>query len=349
VLIDAQADPRQIAHQPILSPGDFTSGDIAAGKRHRGRMTLQRVLVTGASGFVARHLVGRLRVAFPAAELILCGTGLVELDITDTSAVDKLIRSVQPDICVHLAAVSAVNAARQDPAHAWQVNLHGTLALAQAILTHAPECVLMFISSAEIYGWSFRTSQPLDETAAAAPMNIYASTKAAADLTLGALAGDGLRAIRLRPFNHTGPGQADDFVVPAFARQVARIAAGKQPPLLRVGALDPQRDFLDVRDVCDAYVACIQRADSLPPGTIFNIASGVPRKIGDILQQLLDIAGVTAEIETNMRLLRPSEIPMAVGDAGRARAELKWAPAIAWDQTLAEVFEDWVKRVRDEA
>jgi GDP-4-dehydro-6-deoxy-D-mannose reductase len=229
------------------------------------------------------------------------------------------------------------------------VNLHGTLALAQAILTHTPECVLMFISSAEIYGASFRTSRPLDETAAAAPMNIYASTKAAADLTLGALAGEGLRAIRLRPFNHTGPGQADDFVVPAFARQVARIAAGKQPPLLRVGALDPQRDFLDVRDVCDAYVACIQRADSLPKGTIFNIASGVPRKIGDILQQLLDIAGIRADIETNSGLLRPSEIPMAVGDAGRARAALEWAPTITWDQTLAEVFEDWVKRVRDEA
>ena len=209
--------------------------------------------------------------------------------------------------------------------------------------------MLLFVSSSEVYGRSFRAGAALDETAAAAPMNAYAATKAAADLALGALVGDGLRAIRLRPFNHTGPGQSAEFVVPAFARQVARIEAGLQPPVMRVGALDPRRDFLDVRDVCDAYVACLERADAIEPGTILNIASGTPRRIGDVLRDLLDLAGVTATLETGTTLLRPSEIPIAAGDAGVARARLGWNPAIEWEQTLHDVLRDWRGRVRQEA
>ncbi|HQT47808.1 MAG TPA: GDP-mannose 4,6-dehydratase, partial [Acidocella sp.] len=164
---------------------------------------------------------------------------------------------------------------------------------------------------------------------------------AAADLALGAMVGEGLKLIRARPFNHTGAGQSADFVVPAFARQVARIAAGLQAPVMQVGALDPLRDFLDVRDVCDAYVACLQRAAELPPGVVFNIGSGAPRRIGDILQRLLELAGVQAEITTGSALLRPSEIPVACGNAGRARQLLGWTPKIPWDETLASVLEGY--------
>jgi GDP-4-dehydro-6-deoxy-D-mannose reductase len=308
----------------------------------------RRILLTGAAGFVAGHLIPRLRAAFPDAELTLAGVGAVALDVTDANAVDALVREVRPDACVHLAAVATVPAARHDPGHAWRVNLHGSLALAAALLEHSSNCVLLYVSSGEIYGKSFRAGIPLDETAAAAPMNAYAATKAAADLALGAMAGDGLRVIRLRPFNHTGPGQSADFVLPAFARQVARIEAQLQPPTMHVGALDPRRDFLDVRDVCEAYVACLERADAIAPGTIFNIASGTPRRIGDILQQLLDLAGVTAKPEIGAALLRPSEIPIAAGNANAARVALGWHAAIPWQQTLREVLADWRQRVRHE-
>lgn len=303
-----------------------------------------RILLTGASGFVAGHLMPRLRQDFPQAELIPCDT-----DITDHPAVNDVVRRTAPDACVHLAAVTAVPTARRDPGHAWRVNLHGTLALAGAILAHVPACRLLYVSSAEIYGASFRAGTPLDETAAPAPMNTYAATKAAADLALGAMAGDGLRVVRLRPFNHTGPGQSADFVVPAFARQIARIAAGRQPPLLEVGALEPRRDFLDVRDVCAAYAACLRHADGLAPGAIFNIASGQPRRIGDILQRMLDLAGVAATVRTGAALLRPGDTPIACGDAGAARAALGWSPAIPWDQTLRDVLDDWTARVTAEA
>jgi GDP-4-dehydro-6-deoxy-D-mannose reductase len=308
-------------------------------------MTPRRILVTGAGGFVAGHLLPTLRAAFPAAEL----TGwTAEIDIADEEAVRRHLREARPQACVHLAAVSAVPAARRDPGLAWRVNLHGSLALAGAIREMVPDCLLLYVSSAEVYGASFRAGTALDEHAAPAPQNVYAATKAAADLALGACAAEGLKVVRLRPFNHTGPGQSPAFVVAAFARQVARIEAGLQEPVMQTGALQPARDFLDVRDVCAAYVACIRHAETLAPGLVLNVASGTARRIGDILQQLLDLAGARARIETADGLLRPADIPLAWGDAGAARAALGWAPAIAWEQTLRDVLEDWRQRVATE-
>jgi GDP-4-dehydro-6-deoxy-D-mannose reductase len=306
-------------------------------------MALHRILVTGGSGFVGAHLLPTLAQAFPQAALHSPG-----FDVTDPMAVSAIIDELRPNACVHLAAISAVRQARQDPERAWRVNLHGTLNLAGAILAHAPECAFLFVSSAEAYGRSFRAGRMLDESAPLAPMNTYAASKAAADLAVGALASQGLRVIRVRPFNHTGPGQSTEFVVSGFAEQIARIGAGTQPPILRVGALDPERDFLDVRDVCAAYVACLRGADAFSPDCIFNIASGTARRIGDILRALLALAGVEARIETDPGRLRRSEIPLACGDATRARSVLGWQPRIAWEQTLRDTLAYWQERVARE-
>jgi GDP-4-dehydro-6-deoxy-D-mannose reductase len=299
----------------------------------------RRILITGASGFVGRHLLPALRAAYPAAEIFDA-----QFDITDRAAVHNAVRGARPNACVHLAAVSAVADARRDPDRAWRVNLHGTLDLARAVLEHASGCRLLFASTSEIYGRSFQSGRPLDETALPAPMNAYAATKAAADVALGAMANDGLHVVRLRLFNHSGPGQPDSFVLPAFARQVARIEAGLQAPPLRTGGLDSMRDFLDVRDVCGAYAACLRT--ELAPGTILNIASGVPRRIGDVLDALLALAGLETEIATDTERLRGTEIMTASGDATRARQLLGWAPTIPWTQTLADVLADWRQRIR---
>ena len=312
-------------------------------------MSPRRILVTGAGGFVAGHLLPQLRTAFPAAELVAMGGPGISVDLADGPAVASFVASVAPDAYIHLAAVSGVPAAACDPDTAWRVNVLGTLALSRALQQANPDAVLIYASSAEIYGRSFAAGVALDEVGLLAPMNTYAATKAAADLALGAMAAAGLRVVRLRPFNHTGPGQSAAFVVPAFARQVARIAAALQPPRVQVGALDPLRDFLDVRDVCAGYVAALARADALAPGTIFNLASGTPRRIGDILADLLRLAGISAEIATGTALLRRAEIPSASGNAAAARAALGWVPAIPWEQTLADVLADWRERVMREA
>lgn len=298
---------------------------------------MRRILVTGAAGFVGGHLVPALRDAFPGAAVLTD-----PFDVTDAGAVDSAL-AVRPDAVVHLAAVAAPMDARRDPDRAWRVNLHGTLTLARAVLTHAPGAVLLFAGSADAYGASFRPGTPLDETAALAPQNTYGATKAAADLALGAMAADGLRVVRARPFNHTGAGQSASFVVPAFARQVARIAAGLQAPVLDVGALAPERDFLDVRDVCAAYARCL--ATGIAPGSIVNIASGQARRVGDVLDALLALAGVAAEVRTDAARLRPGDIARAVGDAGAARRLLGWAPAITWERTLRDVLDDWRARI----
>lgn len=306
-------------------------------------MMPRRIMLTGASGFVGRHLVPCLREALPDAELALDAVA-----VTDADAVHTRVRDTRPDACVHLAAISTLAAARDDPDNAWRVNLHGSLTLAAAILAEAPDCVLLYVSSGEVYGGSFRAGIALDESALPAPMNAYAATKSAADLALGAMANDGLRVIRLRPFNHTGPGQSPDFVIPAFSRQIARVAAGLQPPVIRAGNLDPRRDFLDVRDVCAAYAACLRQADSIASGTILNVASGVPRRIGDILDDLLRLAGVSADVQIEKPLLRRNDISIAAGDARAAHAALGWRPRIPWEQTLRDVLDDWHVRVRQE-
>jgi GDP-4-dehydro-6-deoxy-D-mannose reductase len=288
---------------------------------------------------VGGHLLSVLGTAHPGAALLTPA-----FDVTDAAATAAAVRDARPDSVVHLAGIAAPVDAKRDPDLAWRVNLHGTLTLARAVLAHAASATLVFAGSGDAYGASFRAGTPLEETAALAPQNTYGATKAAADLALGALANEGLRVIRVRPFNHTGPGQTEAFVVPSFARQVARIEAGLQEPVLRVGALAPERDFLDVRDVCAGYAACL--AADLPPGTVLNLASGVPRRIADVLHDLLRLAGVAARIETDAARLRTGDIPRAVGNAALAGRLIGWSPAMAWEQTLRDVLDDWRARVR---
>jgi GDP-4-dehydro-6-deoxy-D-mannose reductase len=302
-----------------------------------------RIMVTGASGFVGRHLTTALAVAHRGATLITPG-----FDIRDAGAVAAAVREAAPDVCIHLAAISTVAAAARNEDKAWQINLHGTLHLAHAILRHAPDCLMLFVSSADAYGSSFRAGTRLTEAAPLAPMNVYGASKAAADLALGSMALQGLHVVRVRAFNHTGPGQSAEFAVPAFARQIVRIAAGLQPPLLQAGNLDTWRDFLDVRDVCRGYSACIARKDMLPPGTILNLASGQARRIGDVLHALQAMAGVEIEVQIDRSRVRESDLRMACGDASRARDMLGWAPAIPWEATLRDVLDDWRARVSGE-
>ncbi|MDE8343037.1 MAG: GDP-mannose 4,6-dehydratase [Acidocella sp.] len=298
---------------------------------------MQKILLTGADGFVGRHLRPMLQTAFAGADIV--ATHVHQLDVTDAAATAAFIDNLQPDACIHLAGVTAVDDAKRAPEKAWAVNFQGALNVGTAILQHAPQCRMILISSGECYGASFKTGEALDETALLVPLNLYAATKAAAEIALGAMTSDGLRLLRLRPFNHTGPGQREAFVVPAFAGQMARIEAGLTAPQIKVGALTPERDFLDVRDVCAAYVLALQKFDVLPNNSVFNIASGLAVRIGDVLETLLEQARCPIGIVTDPARLRRVEIDCAIGDATLARRVLGWAPQYELGATLLSVLE----------
>ncbi len=314
----------------------------------------QRILVTGAAGFVGGHLRGALRAAFPHARLIAGlhsrpATGWdqqVVLDLADAASLPAVLERLAPDAVVHLGAQANVAASFGDVAATWGANLTASLNLGAAIMAARPGCRLLFASTGEIYGLTFQRGTALDEDAPLAPSNPYAAAKAAADIALGEMALRGLRVVRMRPLNHVGPGQSEGFAVAAFARQVARIEAGLQEPVLRVGALERWRDFLDVRDVADAYARALARWDALPNGVALNLASGTPRRIGDVLAALMARSAKPMRVEETASALRPNDVVRSLGDAGRARAMLGWAPATPWEETLDCVLEDWRARVR---
>jgi GDP-4-dehydro-6-deoxy-D-mannose reductase len=299
-----------------------------------------RILITGADGFVGGVLHPALQAAFPQSEILATGLSTPQkLDVTDAKAVARLFGAFQPDACFHLAGIAAIGIAKAAPERAWAVNFHGSLNVAEAIISEAPQCRLIFISSGEVYGESFKSGVALDESALLAPLNLYAATKAAAELALGAMTSQGLRLLRLRPFNHTGPGQSEAFVVPAFAGQIARIEAGLAAPQIAVGALAPERDFLDVRDVCAAYVAGLRVFDELPANSVLNIAAGTPMRISDILDQLLRQAARKITVKTDPERLREVEIARAVGNANAARRWLGWQPTRPFAETLTQVLD----------
>ena len=311
-----------------------------------------RVLVTGGDGFVGRHLVRALAAALPDRSEVIVGslardaspdTGparQVALDITDADEVRAVIAAEQPTHLFHLAAIAAVSTAQRNVRQTWAVNFGGTLNIAIAVSEAAPACRVLYCSSAEVYGANFRSGLALSENAPLDPINPYGASKAAADLMIGQMSRQGLRAIRLRPFNHIGPGQRRHFVVPDFASQIAAIEHGTQEPVMRVGNLTARRDFLDVRDVVDAYVRAVLRFDDLPPGEPINIASGRAISIRDVLDILVSLSSKKIEIVEDPALMRSNDTPVVVGDAGRARGLLGWAPRLSISDTLAAVLDD---------
>ncbi|MDO9172730.1 MAG: GDP-mannose 4,6-dehydratase [bacterium] len=309
------------------------------------------ILVTGASGFVGRRLARRLAEAFPDATILGADrrppddsdavVAHAELDITDRRAVAALVAEHKPALVFHLAAQAHVPTSFAEPVPTWNVNLMGTLHLVEAVRDAVPEARFVHVGSAEAYGSEFLRGVPLAEDAAFAPLNPYAASKAAADLLVRQQAAAGLRAVVLRPFNHVGPGQRRDFVVSAFCSQIAGIERGLQEPVIMVGNLDARRDFLDVRDVLDAYVAVVARGGDLRPGSAYNLCSGRTVAIRDVLEDLLALSRVAIDVRVDAARLRPVEIPVMAGDAGAARAALSWEPRIPWRQTLADTLAYW--------
>jgi nucleoside-diphosphate-sugar epimerase len=293
-----------------------------------GQLRRVRLWISGASGFVGARLCERLRAAGHHV------TGVDrDVEIRDAARVAASVVAARPEALVHLAAVSSSVAAREAPGLAGRVNYLGTRHVLEAARRHAPTARVLLVTSGEVYGSAPPQTPPFDEGAPLAPRTDYARTKACADLLGARHAAEGQDVVRVRPFNHTGPGQPADFVAPAFARQLARIARGEAEPVMRVGNLDSVRDFLDVDDVLDAYERLL---DPDVPAGIYNVASGVGVRIGALLEALREASGARCAIEVDPARWR--ETDCAVGDARRLRAATGWSPRTPFALTLERLL-----------
>lgn len=315
---------------------------------------MQRTLITGANGFVG-HILCRTLQQKGHHVIALTGTTpqsvphadqTVQCDIRDAAALEKTIAATAPTHVVHLAAITHVATSFKEPILTWQTNVIGSVNLLQALRNQAPEAFMLFVSSSEVYGASFKQGIALSEDSSCQPLNPYAASKLAAEAAFNEYFRQGQPGVIVRPFNHIGAQQSADFVTASFARQIALIEAGQQEPTLRVGNLDASRDFLDVQDVCDAYAQLLD----LPQRNIehprcFNICSGQPRKIGDILNEMLAMSSVGITVTQDPERMRPSDIPSATGSSQTIRATIGWQPAIDLRTTLEQLLAYWRMKV----
>jgi len=295
-----------------------------------------RVLVTGAAGFVGTRLCARL--AARGDELLARDR---ELDVCDAARVRDAIDAARPDAIVHLAAISSVPEAEADPLRAYRVNTLGARALLDGALRAAPRARVLLVTSAAIYGAAPPGSAGFDERSALRPASAYARTKAAADLLGAAYAERGLAVVRARPFNHSGAGRPAAYVEARLARDVVAIAAGRSALPLPLANAESQRDFLDVEDVVDAYVALL---DPQAPGGAYNIARGEPVSLRELAQRLCRLAGVAPEIAATSDPLRAPDA--TIGSAEKLRAATGWRPKRALDDTLRELLAAQQERAR---
>jgi GDP-4-dehydro-6-deoxy-D-mannose reductase len=314
----------------------------------------ERILLTGGAGFVGSYLSEALETEYPYARRIAlvrpgeafasAGWTPFAADLLDESAVEKTIADFQPDLVVHLAGQASIGQALGAAEQTWRVNFHGTFAIASAIARHAPGATVLFSSSATVYGESLRGG-PADESAPLRPLDCYARSKAAAEAALADLLRNEAQLIIVRPVNHSGPRQnSAQFVLPSFAAQIAAIEAGRREPRLRVGDLSRARDFLDIRDVVEAYLGLIRKGPNLPERVnIFNVASGEQHSIRSLLDKLHARSRVDFSEEIDERLLRPSgsEIHSISCDSSRLRGATGWRPQHSIDDLLQSLLDYW--------
>jgi GDP-4-dehydro-6-deoxy-D-mannose reductase len=318
----------------------------------------RRILLTGGSGFVGGRLGPAIAAAFPLARHVnltragdaggLPGWENIAAPLLDRTAIADLVMGLKPDLIVHLAAQASVGAALNGAEETWRVNFGGTLDLASACAAHAPGATFMFVSSSEVYGRSFLNG-PATETSPLQPTNPYARSKAAAEAMLPDILRADQRLIIVRPFNHTGPGQDERFVLPSFAAQIARIEAGANPQRLEVGNLDAEREFLDVDDVCRAYLSLLRAAPTLQLRETFNVSANRAFVIGELLQRLRTLSKAKFDIVVDHARVRTAEIPRVMGDSHRLRAATGWTSQTDIDALLHSLLESKRRLLRDNA
>jgi GDP-4-dehydro-6-deoxy-D-mannose reductase len=314
------------------------------------------VLVTGAAGFVGSHMIEYILRTQPECTAVGADRWharrdnirhldskfrYIEYDMTDYASTLALVAETRPERVFHLAAQSFVPASWNAPADTLTTNITGQLNLFEAVRQIGLDPTIQIACSSEEYGMVYPEETPIKETNPLRPLSPYGVSKVAQDL-LGYQyhASYGLRVIRTRAFNHTGPRRGEQFVTSSFAKQIAEVEAGRRAPVIKVGNLDAERDFTDVRDMVRAYWTATQHCE---PGEVYNICSGNRVGVRDVLTTLVLLSPLAKDItiEKDETRMRPSDVPLLYGDATKFRERTGWEPRITFKQTMTDLLDYW--------
>jgi len=314
-----------------------------------------RVLIVGITGFAGSHLAEyllegghdvygtyRWRSKTDNIDHIRDKISLVNADIKDGYSMRQVFKDIVPDYCFHLAAQSFVFESWRSPLETMSNNVLGTVNVLEAVRQETPECIVQVAGSSEEYGMVYPDETPIMETNPLRPMSPYGISKVATD-QLGCLyyMSYGLPVVVTRAFNHTGPRRGEVFATSTFAKQIAEIEKGREP-VIYVGNLDAERDFTDVRDMVRAYWLI---ANNGKWGSVYNACSGKAVGIGTMLDMLLDKSRMKIEIRQDESRMRPSDVPLLLGDCNKLKKATGWKPEIPFDQTLLDLLNYWRARV----
>jgi GDP-4-dehydro-6-deoxy-D-mannose reductase len=317
-----------------------------------------RVLITGITGFAGSHLAEYILAQRPEVEVfgivrwrsrmenvlhIRDKIELYEADLKDMVSLQGCIAHVKPDRIFHLAAQSFVPTSWRCPAETFAINAIGQVNLFEAVLSLKLSPRIHVAGSSEEYGHVNPEEVPMKETNPLRPLSPYAVSKVAQDL-LGYQyhKSYGLRVVRSRGFNHTGPRRGEVFATSSFAKQIAEIEAKKREPVIYVGNLEAKRDFSDVRDIVRAYWLCLEKGED---GEVYNIGSGVSRPIKEVLDVLLSLSKVKVGVEVDQKRLRPSDVPILLSDSSKFIGLTGWKPEIPFRKTLSDLLDYWREKV----
>ena len=321
-----------------------------------------RALITGITGFAGSHLAEYLLAEHPDVEVfgtyrwrsrmdnvehIRSRIKLLEADLRDYTSMHAALEKSRPDVIFHLAAQSFVPSSWTAPNETLTTNVAGQTNLFEAVRALRLDPVIQIACSSEQYGLVLPGETPIKESNPLRPLSPYAVSKVAQDyLGYQYFQSYGLKVVRTRGFNHTGPRRGQVFVTSNFCSQVAAIELGLQEPVIRVGNIDAIRDFTDVRDMVRAYWLAVTKAK---PGEVYNIATGNGIKIREMLERLISLGKVEVKIEVDPERLRPSDVEILIGDASKFKADTGWEPRIPFEQTLNDLLDFWRKTLSRQA
>lgn len=315
-----------------------------------------KVLITGITGFAGSHLAElalkkgvdvfgtvRWRSRLENIEQIKNDVKLVDCDMRDFCSVKSALKKVNPDYIFHLAAQSFVPSSWSAPHETMTTNIIGQLNFFEAIRDLGINPVMQIACSSEEYGFVHPEEVPITEENPLRPLSPYAVSKVAQDMMgYQYYKSYGLKIVRTRGFNHTGPRRGEVFVTSNFAKQIAEIETGKREKVIHVGNLDARRDFSDVRDIVRAYWLTVEKGE---PGEVYNVASGIAYKISEILKKLLSFSSINVDVVQQQERMRPSDVEVLLGSYEKFNKRTGWKPEIPFDRTLSDLLDYWRARV----